>query len=103
MQHRPAQFAEETKRADKNVAYGLITSTILEAVMGLAFVLSFLFCLPVRLLSWPDDARMTGPIGICAICLHLIALCLRMLLSLAFGTCLSQHAIRQQWRPSGNS
>ena len=51
MQCRPAQFAEETKRADKNVAYGLITSTILEAVMGLAFVLSFLFCLPVRLSS----------------------------------------------------
>ena len=51
MQHRPAQFAEETKRADNNVAYGLITSTILEAAMGLAFVLSFLFCLPVRLPS----------------------------------------------------
>ena len=79
MQHRPAQFAEETKRADKNVAYGLITSTILEAAMGLAFVLSFLFCLPVILLLWPHDAGMTGPPGICLICLHLVALCLRML------------------------
>ena len=65
MQHRPAQFAEETKRADKNVAYGLITSTVLEAAMGLAFVLSFLFCLPVRVSPWSHYAEMTGPTGIC--------------------------------------
>ena len=60
MRHRPAQFAEETKRADKNVAYGLITSTLVEAAMGLAFVLAFLFCLPVRLSLYPHDAGMTG-------------------------------------------
>ena len=45
---RPAQFAEETKRADRNVPYGMITAVIWEAALGLAFTLAFLFCLPVR-------------------------------------------------------
>ena len=54
---RPAQFAEETKRADRNVPCGMVTAVICEAGLGLAFTLAFFFSLPVRarasLVTWP--------------------------------------------------
>ena len=94
MQHRPAQFAEETKRADKNVAYGLIAGTIWEAVMGLAFGL----VLPVLYAGESFHVESLGSLEPMSLCttLHLITLCIRELLSLACDTCLYSHATFQQ-------
>ncbi|CAL8461967.1 g1498 [Coccomyxa elongata] len=41
----PAQFAEETKRADRVVGWGIVLSVVLSSIMGLAFLLCLLFCI----------------------------------------------------------
>lgn len=46
---RPAQFAEETKKADKVVPRGIVWSVIGTAILGWTFLLSLLTCIQVRL------------------------------------------------------
>ena len=43
----PAQFAEETKRADRTVPWAIVLSLSLNAVLGILYILVILFCLPV--------------------------------------------------------
>ena len=43
----PAQFAEETKRADRIVPWGIALSLPLNFILGLCYILVILFCLPV--------------------------------------------------------
>ena len=45
----PAQFAEETRRADRLVPRGIVFSTLLNFTFGLGYIVVILFCLPVRL------------------------------------------------------
>ena len=45
----PAQFAEETRRADRRVPRGIVISTLLNFTFGLGYIVVILFCLPVRL------------------------------------------------------
>ena len=44
----PAQFAEETRRADRVVPRGIVYSTLLNFTFGLGYIVVILFCLPVR-------------------------------------------------------
>lgn len=43
----PAQFAEETKRADRTVPWAIVLSLPLNCVLGVLYILVILFCLPV--------------------------------------------------------
>ncbi len=45
---RPAQFAEETKRADKVVPWGIVLSVVGTAVLGFSYLLTLLFCIQAR-------------------------------------------------------
>ena len=45
---RPAQFAEETKRADRVVPHGVVWSVVGTAVLGSSFLLTLLFCIQVQ-------------------------------------------------------
>ena len=62
--------------------------------MGLAFVLSFLFCLPVRALT-SESLEQPEAMSIHNT-LHLITLRLRLFLGLAWDTCLYWHVFWQQ-------
>ena len=44
----PAQFAEETRRADRTVPRGIVYSTLLNFTFGLGYIIVILFSLPVR-------------------------------------------------------
>ena len=43
----PAQFAEETKRADKVIGWGIVLSVLASSMMGLGFLVCLLFCIQV--------------------------------------------------------
>ena len=45
---RPAQFAEETKRADRVVPWGIVLSVVGTAVLGFSYLLTLLFCIQAR-------------------------------------------------------
>lgn len=44
----PTQFAEETKRADRIVSWGILLALPINFLFGLMYILVLLFCLPVR-------------------------------------------------------
>lgn len=44
---RPAQFAEETKRADKTVPRAIILSVLVCGGLGFTYLLTILFCIQV--------------------------------------------------------
>lgn len=44
----PAQFAEETKRADVAVPWGIVWSVIANFGLGLSYMLTLLFCIQAR-------------------------------------------------------
>lgn len=46
----PAQFAEETKRADRVVPWGIVLSVVGTAVLGFSYLLTLLFCIQARAL-----------------------------------------------------
>ena len=56
--HRPAQFAEETKKADKTVPRAIVLSMILTAVLGFAFLLAILFSMQVCCFLTQEDRRL---------------------------------------------
>ena len=43
---RAAQFAEETKRADWVVPWGIVLSVLGTAILGSSYLLTLLFCIP---------------------------------------------------------
>ena len=45
---RPAQFAEETKGADRVVPRGIVWSVVGTAVLGSSYLLTLLFCIQVN-------------------------------------------------------
>lgn len=44
---RPAQFAEETRRADRVCPWAIVWSVVCTAIFGLAYVLALLFSIQV--------------------------------------------------------
>ena len=52
---RPAQFAEETKRADVIVPWGLVLGCALTGVMGFGYLLVLFYC--IQVLSVLSDFR----------------------------------------------
>lgn len=44
---RPAQFAEETKRADRVVPWGIIWSVVATAFLGMSYIVALLYCVQV--------------------------------------------------------
>lgn len=42
---RPAQWAEETKRADRTVPWAIMISIVGTSILGLAYMISILFCI----------------------------------------------------------
>ena len=45
---RPAQFAEETRRADRTVPRAIVLSVLACGVLGFSYLLTILFCIQVR-------------------------------------------------------
>lgn len=45
----PAQFAEETRRADRTVPWGIMLSIAVTAVLGFGYLVVLLFCIQVDL------------------------------------------------------
>jgi amino acid transporter len=43
----PAQFAEETKRADKVIGWGIVLSVLASCIMGFGYLVCLLFCIQV--------------------------------------------------------
>ncbi len=57
----PAQFAEETRWADRMVPRGIVFSALLNFTFGLGYIVVILFCLPVRL-------RPSKSVPLCYLC-----------------------------------
>ncbi|EIE25067.1 amino acid transporter [Coccomyxa subellipsoidea C-169] len=60
----PAQFAEETKRADRVVGWGIVLSVAASSVFGLGFLVCLLFCIqdPENLMLGPANGYVVGQI-----------------------------------------
>lgn len=62
----PAQFAEETKRADRAVPWGIMWSILVTALLGFAYLVVLLFCIQVShpshyQLSWLTHQACLNP------------------------------------------
>jgi hypothetical protein len=58
---RPAQFAEETRRADKTVPRAIVLSVLVCGALGFSYLLTILFCIQARafpLLSPPGCSAL---------------------------------------------
>ena len=51
---RPAQFAEETRKADRVVPWGIIWSVVAQAFLGMSYLIVLLFCIQVGLHASTD-------------------------------------------------
>ena len=70
---RPAQFAEETKGADRVVPRGIVWSVVGTAVLGSSYLLTLLFCIQVRYKPLASSICFPSP--------HSVPSCVQLLLA----------------------
>lgn len=104
---RPAQFAEETKKADRVVPQGIIWSVIATAFLGMSYILVLLYCVQVGLSTGMATCPCMANTGHCWIPLihvvsakalsHVLVLCKMQLIKQSMPAPLTRHQLFEFW------